>query len=225
MAFTKRKTIKKTFKKKAMPSRSLALKNSVNMGLGFPKKLLVKQKYNDTFIMESTLGVVRHSQFILNGLFDPTQGAGTRKPMYFDQYMHIYNHYTVIGTKMVVKFVPYESNTTPLKVALWINDDTTIATGVFGDIAEYSKAKSSLLSDSGGKATTLTLNWSAKKTFGGSMLSNELFRGNILANPPEQSVGVITIQSADTFATTQVAVQIHMEFITVYSELRDILGS
>lgn len=231
MVFTKSK--KKFVKRKGKGTKaiikrrpaSMGIKSTVNAGLGFPVKMLVKQKYTETVFMNSNLGTLANYLFSLNGLYDPNFTGAGHQPMYFDQYMAIYNHFTVIGAKITVTFVPYETNTTPLRVALWQNDDTTVTPTTMDSIQEQSIATASILGSGGDAKVTKSFKWSPKKVFGGSLLANSLFRGNSGANPTEQSYGVISVQSANVTDTNSCSALVHIEYITVYSELKDIVGS
>jgi len=224
--FKKKQSTKKRFVRKPKTNfKSKVPRDLVSMGLGFPSKIMVKQKYNDTLIMSSVSGSLTHQIFSLNSLYDPYFTGIGHQPMYFDQYMSIYNHFTVVGAKITIKVVPYENNLTPVIVCLWQNDDTTITPGGIENMAEQSKAKVYLLGDGGNAHKILTMNWSAKKTFGGSVLANPQLKGNSGASPAEQSYSIISLQSADRISNSNTCVQIDIEYISVYSEIRDISGS
>lgn len=195
----------------------------VNAGLGFPTKMMAKLKYQET-VVATTSGPLAHVQYILNGLFDPNFTGGGHQPLYFDQYMQLYNHYLVIGAKVMVRIIPYESNTVPIKITLWQNDDTTITPATYYAAAEQSKAKSKIIGSTGDQITTMDMGWSAKKTFGPPM-ANTLLRGNVSANPQEQSVAVFSLESVDGATTGSVALQIYIEYQTIFTELRDIGAS
>lgn len=219
-----RKRVLKRLRKRGNTFNNLVPRNNVFMGLGFPKKMVVRQKYIDTFQMSSVSGALSTHQYALNGLYDPDITASGHQPMYFDQYMAIYNHYTVIGCKMTVRFMGHESMIVPMNVALWQNDDSTITPSLLNTYGEQSKSQVFLIGSDGGNSKTLTLKWSPRKTFG-PVLANTLLRGNNGANPQETSVGVIAVQSADGIQNGTMTVQVMLEFITVYTELRDIVGS
>jgi len=197
---------------------------SVRMGLGFPKTMVVKQKYVDNLLFDSNIGVIDNHQFIMNGMFKPDFTGTGHQPMYFDQYMAIYNHFTVIGCKIKVTFTPHEINLVPARVSLWQNDDTTITPPTVNSMAEQSKGKVTTVGSTGDSSKVLSMTWSAKKTFGPPM-ANTLLRGNVTANPIETSVACISVQSPDFVNRVFVDALVEMEFITVYSELRDINGS
>lgn len=225
---TTKKPFKRFYKKKPTPfgnSTKNVPYNTVNLGLGFPKKMLVKQKYQETITLTSTSGALASYLFRLNSLYDPNYTSTGHQPMYFDQFMALYNHYTVIGCKMVVRMIPFENNGVPMKVCLWQNDDTTVTPSSFSELAEQSKSQTRLIGSDGSNQTTLRLNWSARKTFGKNPLENFDLRGNSGANPTEQSLGTISVQAGDELSTVAVLCQVYMEFISVYTELKDISGS
>lgn len=203
--------------------RASKLFTNVNVGRGFPSRMCATLKYADTITLTSPSGGLYNYQYILNGLFDTDHTSIGHQPMYFDTYMAIYNHYTVIGCKMTITCVAYESNTSPIVIVLWENDDTVITPSSIDNFAEQSKGKQILISEQSGPKT-LTLKWNPKKIHG-PVMANTLLRGNISTNPTETSTGVISIQSADQVSTTDVSVQVRLEYITVFSELRDAQGS
>ena len=145
--------------------------------------------------------------------------------MYFDQYMSIYNHFTVLGAKMKVTFSSYDTNVVPLSVGLWQNDDLSITPTTFQGQVESSKGKQAVIGTGGDSKAVLELRWSAKDTFGRSPLSDTSLRGDALANPTETSVGVIAIQAGDRVTSTQCIATIEMEFISCFFELKDLISS
>ena len=221
---TKKKTYKKTLGRRNAPQKN-GPSNQVNMGLAYPKQSLVRHKYQDRYIMSSAGGALTHYGYSLNGMWDPKNAVGGNQPLYFDQLMAVYNHYTVIGAKMKVTVVPFDTNTVPCQIALWQNDDTTVTPSSFHVCSEQSKSQNRLLAEKNVKPTTLYLNWSAKKTFGGSVLSNVDLRGNAVSNPVDQSYGQISLQTVDSVTTSVVALIIDIEYSAIYTELRDMYGS
>lgn len=208
-------------KKKTMP-----LRRGVNMGLGFPKQLLVKQRYRDTILLTSTAGALSHHHFNLNNLFDPDRTGTGHSPMYFKQYMNIYNHYTVLGAKMSVKFFLSEGNSGPIEVCLWQNDDAVVTPVTMSGIREQSKAKQgSVILNGNGAQKTLSLFYSTKKTFGGNPLSNFSLRGDITSGPPEASIGSISFRSTDSVTTQQVWAAVSIDYVSMYNELKDLIRS
>lgn len=197
----------------------------VQFGLGMPKKILVTQKYVDT----SSLGnVTTFSTYVFsaNGMYDPNISSGGHQPMYFDQFSALYNHYTVIGSKIVVKVIPISLTTGPGIVSLTKNDDPTVVPTAIEAMIEQSQSRYTIFpagySNSG---HTLTMTWSAKKTFGGSVLGNDRLQGDINNNPPEQTYYVINAAAYDLTKPAGYYFNVTIEYIAVWDELRDLPSS
>jgi len=199
----------------------------VDVGLGFPKKMLTKLKYNETITLNSTTGALANYQYRLNSINDTNATGAGGRPLYYNQFYGVYNHACVIGAKIQVKFISLEGNTVPMNVCLWQNDDTTIVPSLLTSMVEQGKAKRQLLGSAGVGVKTLTMGWSPKKTFGGSVLGNDQLRASAGSNPIETSVAVISVQSADptSFVTTSCIAQVYVEYVVVFSELKDVVGS
>lgn len=213
----------KSYKKKT----SRYPKSMVHVGLGFPSKMTARLKYKETLLLSSASGSPTTYMVGMNCLYDPNLSGVGHQPMYFDQYMALYNHYHVIGARFTAKFFPYESNTVPLRIVTWFNDDASInTTNDIDAFAEQSSSKSTIIGSGGNsRAAVMTMPWSAKKTFGGSILSNDLLKGSSSANPGEKTVGCISIQTADKISSSTCIVVIDVEYVAVFSELRDVAQS
>jgi len=198
--------------------------NKVNNGIGFPKVLNSTLRYHETINLTSNAGSLVSRIYAFNGLYDPNASVGGHQPYYFDQLMGIYNHYYVKEATIKLIFIAPDGNAVPIRVCLWQNDDTVVLLSQFQTIAEQSKAVSNILGNGGDSRCTLSMKWSAAKTFG-KQSGMSLLRGDASANPTETSNAVITIVSADGVSSADVVVMLEMEFNTDFSELRDIAGS
>ena len=198
-------------------------RNAVRLGSGFPKKMRQQMSYHDVFLMASNAGSTAERQFKLNGLFDPDVAIGGHQPLYFDQMMGIYNHFHVVGCKATVTAQPYDSNTSPAKIVIWQNDDTTNSSGTWNTRAEYPKASSGVTE--GDNKLKFTLPWSAKGTFGGDILANNSLQGTASGDPTELSILQITVQSADNVSTTNTIIHVKLEYTVWFTEVKDILTS
>lgn len=200
--------------------------NNVRMGQGFPKKLSMTHRF-DQIIALNTQPVGAYSVFHLsaNGLFDPSITGGAHQPLYFKELAAIYDHYTVIGSKITVKVAKTDAFTNiPVIVGCYINDDSTAGpTGVLA-MMEHPSATHKLVQASSPTAQ-FSLKWSAKKTFGGSVLGNDNLQGTATANPTEQSVYTLFIDSSVNATQTSVLFTVEIEYIAVWDELRDIVNT
>lgn len=221
---TYKKKPRKTFKKRTY-AKAPRLLNSINLGVGFPKKVTATLKYHDTILLNPGASYAVHN-FSLNGLYDPDISGVGHQPLYFDQYMAIYNHYHVIGSKVRVNFFQKTNSLDePFKVVLYENPDTVLSITNMDTLAEQSKSTyAAIINTTAPK--TLTHSWSAKKTFGGSILGNDQLRGNSGANPAEGSYCAIMVRPVNPAAQVgEIWAQVHIEYVTVFSELHDMIGS
>lgn len=206
--------------KKTVINRSI-----VNLGQGLPKKIMVTHRYRESFPVTSTTGGIGNYLFSCNGLYDPNTTGSGHQPMYYDQFSALYDQYTVIGSRITYLIVPSTSSTVPVKIGVFINDDTTSTPTSVDNISELPSGKMYILPQNSTKTLVIRKNWSAKKTFGGSVLGNDSLQGTISTNPSEQSYYQISMQSIDSFSTCTIFVQALVEYIVIWDELRDIAGS
>lgn len=195
---------------------------SVNLGLGFPKRMVITHKYDEFQDFTSTLGVIAKAGWVCNGLYDPNPAVGGHQPMYFDNLMAVYDHYHVIGSKITVHVSPTDPSGQGFFFGGWVDDDNSHS-NVSGMSAISEQTTGRVVQFAGGALDTkvLTFSWSAKRTFGGSILGNTELQGNAGANPTETAYFVLGIQGFSTGSNVTAKVRVTIEYVTVYSELRD----
>lgn len=99
---------------------------------GFPKSKLVKLRYCEQITINPSAGVNGVHVFSANGMYDPSVTSVGHQPSNFDRWMANYDHYTVIGSKITVSYMP--------------SITTTVIPGIFGV----------LLSDQGNEVVSLS---------------------------------------------------------------------
>lgn len=212
----KRGKLASSQKKKNVP-RNLT---SVNLGVGFPKRVTCTLKYATSVSVASTIGAVNSHLFSCNGMYDPDITSTGHQPLYFDQLMAIYDHYTVIGSKLRVRACPNTLNQIGA-VAIFVNDDTTTSITDIATISEQSSGTQLKVLPIGiNEPVLLNSSWSAKQTFGGSVLGNDNLQGTASSNPTEQSYYQICYQDLGA-ATTTCRFIVEIEYIAVFDELKD----
>lgn len=214
----------KTMRKTKGRKRTVKFNNTVTLGKGFPKKMVVTHKYVDLISMTATSGAVATRQYVCNGMYDPDYTGTGHQPMYFDQLSAIYNHYTVIGSKIKVKTVNiYGPATAPAYYfTLSQNDDGTITYNTLKDFFEKSDGRCKLVSAGSTSVPAAVSKWSAKKMFGGSILANDRLQGDIGANPSEITNWVISVQAVDGLSSVTTNFLIEIEYIAVWEEIKDV---
>lgn len=207
-------------------SRSLTNKQNVNMGYGFPKKLTMTHRYVEAVTVTSTSGGAANYQFSANSLFDPNVSSTGHQPMYFDQLAALYDHYVVIGSKIRLRVMPTVSNHVAMYCNLGVYDDSSFISNDPTISSEQTQVGfPRLIPAASNNAIQLTAKWSAKKMFGGSVLSNNELKGTGTTSPSEQSVYTFNLRTADQVTTTAVYVEAIIEYIAVWKELKDIAAS
>lgn len=226
------KRVKRMFRrKKRVQKRNTRLRTKVSTGLGFPRRLTQTHRYAQTGVIQGgSSGAMVTYNFRCNGMFDPDASGGGHQPMYFDQMTALYDHYTVIGAKITVIFAIAESTPTvtqtrmPITVGVFINDDTTTTPGINGVLENATNSASSFtLND--GSPRRLVKKWSAKKTFGGSILGNSNLTGTATVNPAEEQFFTLFTDSSAVVEAIDVFYRVQIDYIAVWTELKDIAGS
>lgn len=220
----KRQKTSELAKKVAQPKRKPNVPRNyttVNLGLGFPKRLCCTLKYTGSASLTSTAGSVATLRYSCNGLFDPNISGVGHQPLYFDNLMAIYNHYTVIGSKLTARFCPSSASTGPGIFAIMQNDDTTAAGIDVPNVTEQTLSTGIRLIPIGlSSPMSATLKWSAKRTFGGSVLANDNLQGNATSNPLEQSYYDMRYQDSGG-GNSALIVYVEVEYTAIFDELKD----
>lgn len=99
------------------------------LSVGFPKTTMVKLRYVDGSSINPTVGTISYIDFVANDLNDPNGAIGGHQPMNYDQWMLLYNHYMVVGSKVTAQFhIPTTSADGGYLCGINLQDDTTMST-------------------------------------------------------------------------------------------------
>lgn len=226
---------KKTYKKRAPVKRryrgrrrrtDYKQKQIASLGVGFPKMLKVTHKYHDIINVISNTGIVASQLFRCNGMYDPDYTNTGHQPIMFDEMCALYNHYTVIGAKIKVRFAASTTATQPSMVGIYVDDDLSTVTSITNVIEQGNTKYTTTAYD--GSPKQLTYNWSAKKAFGGNILNNSLLRGNgggSPSDPTEQQFFRLFVRPMDGASTTGIWADVQIEYIVIWDELKTLIGS
>ncbi len=189
----KRSTSQVALKKSSKRFKASAKAKPVKVNLG--RQPIAQQSYRTfTYVDQSNISIasgVGFYQFRCNGLFDPNATGGGSQPMYFDQIMALYNHYTVLSSKITVSFSDRFDRI--FIITLYVDDDTTIDSNAIQSAARPgAKSVMTLLNDD--RRETLTMKWDARSTFGGNPQSKAELTGTSGTNPSEQSYFTVAIK-------------------------------
>lgn len=197
------------------------------MGTGLPQKVMVKHKYVQSFTEAIAANVLASYAFKANGMFSPTAISGAHQPMYFDQYSALYEHFCVVGAKITFKVAHVTAPTadSAFRMTAFVDSNNALLATNIDAIAEGTTGRSiTVVPASATTQVIKTLKFSAKKTFGGSVLGNKALTGTSLADPTELSYFVLAIQ-AYPGQTTDVAITAEIEYVAIWTELKEVAQS
>lgn len=202
--------------------KSTKNRSMVSTGLGFPKKMKMTHKYHEniTLTAGATLGTY---SFACNGMYDPNITGVGHQPYYYDQMSALYDHYHVIGAKITVKFIPTTASA-PMLCGVFINDDSTVTPTNIDTLCENSNARWRT-TDLAGDIVTFNIKWSAKKAFGGAVMANNSLQGEVGSNPTELQTFQVFLQHVDKVTNVSANLEVAIQYIAIWHELKDIIGS
>jgi len=205
--------------KQAPKRRQLTgIPTQVRMGRqAIAKQLFNTLTYVETFTRTVSAGVNANYQFSCNGLYDPNITGTGHQPMYFDQIAALYNHYTVLRSRIRVTWSAINIPN-PVSVALYIEDDTTSGTTSAADqAAERPGAKSGMFLPLAEGTITRYASWDAAKTFGPNPMAQEELSGTSATNPTEQSYYTIVnyFPAGDTIT---MVINVKIDYDVVWDE-------
>jgi len=215
---------KKSFRRKKSRSSRKKRGNARSFQLSgmrspLPKKFVTKLVYSDSFTLNPASASVANHVFTANGLFDPNITGAGHQPRGFDQIMTMFDHYVVIGSKMVARF-SNPNNSQAIFGGIVLRDSQDITTNV-RDWEENGYVRTVMVSSSNGTGgSTLTYACNPSKFLGRSKpLSDSQLKGSVISNPTEQAyfhVGSWPIDAASDLSV--LACNITIEYIVAFIE-------
>jgi len=195
---------------------------------GFPKNKLVKLRYVTECVIQCSGTSTSHT-FSANGMYDPDFTGVGHQPKAFDQWMLIYNHYNVVGSKINCKL----TSTHGADNFIWGVTRTPTQNQMSGKLLSYClenrynqgyRVIGSQYNMSGQRANAnapMVTRYSQKAQYGKNSTNNEDLTGNNGANPVEQNMFELWIAPVNNVATTQTASFIvTIDYIALMTEPR-----
>lgn len=168
-------------------------RRSLSFASGFPQRIRMAHRYCETISVTPGAGAVSHYLFSCNGMFDPNITGTGHQPLFFDQMTAIYDHYTVLRSKIALQVVPRTGTSSAFEgiVGIYLADSTA-TTGTVNSLVEQPSSHFLYFPTAGtppeSRSNTLvTHQWDAFKAFGSRALSDSELRGTSAANPTEQT--------------------------------------
>lgn len=201
------------------------VKSIVNFGRALPLRAIVKHRYVETVAMTSTAGSFAYHNWCINGMYDPNITSTGHQPFAFDTFSGLYDHYIILGSRITCEVIGTESNATPARVGMYINDDSVLSVSTIDAAAEQTLARVQTLGSGGDSKVLCSLNYSAPKRYGVGYQNMDNLQGTSAANPTERTNATLVYQSADMISSTSAQCTVTIEYIALWREPKDIAQS
>lgn len=189
----------------------------------FPPQLKNKLTYATWASVTCSLGAYSQYIFSCNGLYDPDFTATGHQPLYFDQLMTIYNHYTVTASTISVSILAPPG--AEMGCVLFKDDDATSGVTETAQAIERAGCVYMAVETTNLPGTNVLRNrWTSKSVFPGDPLSRDELQGDATKNPAEQTFFIIGVENR-LLETTQYRFVVKIEYEAVFDELKSIAQS
>lgn len=219
----KKKNFKPKFKRRVVIPKSVASKP-------FPKIMTIKHRYVQNDTLSHATGGIDYQTYSCNSMFDPDFSGIGHQPEGYDIASTIWSHYTVIGSKITCRIVGAigagaGGNAVPIVFTLQTHPTGTPTYTDPTTASELSGAKTYVMGPSQDKPLVLSSNWSAKKTFGSGVMANNSLMGASGAGPTEQTFWTVSFRAMDQVTSVTCHMQVVIEYIAVWRELKTLTQS
>lgn len=226
MPYRRRTRRKRRTRRRANKSSTVRLYKSPT-----PDSMIVKMKYGSVVKIQPGIGLSATHVFSANSIFDPDRTAVGHQPLGHDEYAIFYNHATVLGSRIKVRFVPTSaaSATGNALVSIALQADDTASAIITTQMIERSGVNWRVMGTSYANAgnCVLTKNFSAKRFFGvDDVKDNTNLRGTFGANPADQAYYHVSAAPTELAASaSEVDCIVEIEYIALLSERKALLSS
>lgn len=209
--------------------RRIRMRRSLNP---LPNTQVVKLNYfQHVPLAGGALGVPGTYAFRANSLFDPDYTGAGHQPLHRDRYASLYQHYTVLGSRIKATFVSGDTAYAAVVCGVKLDDNATLGTDI-STILEHgspnTKWKWFPYTGYGAGKATVALNYSPKKFFGiKDVRDNRDTVGAAMgSNPNEDAYFNLFIGHSDETTVIQDhEVLVMIQYIVMFSEPIDAAAS
>lgn len=215
------------FKKTKKPRNKKIFKslNTVVVGRGFPKKLIMTQRYCERTTLTVTAGVLAVHNMACNSIYDPNVTGAGHQPLYHDQLTTIYGRYIVLSSKAKVTFFPSTSTSVPAQAVMFLNDDTSVTDSLVSYVNEQGSSRTKYLPAYTTDARTMTCTFSAAKTFGKGYLNNPAYYAAAGSNPTSINNFTLCVQPYDASSNYTLNAIWDIEYTVMWVDMNDVASS
>lgn len=186
-----------------------------------PAQRVAKLRYCDTFSLTSTSGALAYNTFRANGIYDPDLTSTGHQPMGHDQWVALFNHYVVLGSKITVKACTTTAEADVIYTGVYLSDGGTVPYSSVSEIKENKKGSVTMYAPQSGKNVYSTSKYSAKNFFNVKDVKDNQDRLGALVNadPGEAACFQVWIQA---IGTGSLEYMVTIDYIVLFSEPREL---
>lgn len=182
-------------------------------------------RYCDTDVLNPGAGTIDTDTYGANCLWDPFLGAGGHQPRGWDELIALYNHCTVIGSRIAVQWANEDPNNS-MVVGIALRAGTNTETSI-NDYIEQGNCTYSILGsrDGGGEVKTSHYKFNNKFLGISHPMSETALRNNISSNPSELATYQLFAGSPVGTDTSPCQYQLTIEYRVVFTEPKAVIQS
>lgn len=186
------------------------------------RQYLTKLKYSTLININPTSGLVGTHTFSMNGIHDPDISGSGHRPMGSSQLSGLYDHYTVIGSKITAAFMPASGEY--VVCGIMIDDSNTFATG-FDGVCEQSESNFTV-AVGGEPVRRVTRKLNPLKYLGKRLTDSEVQGEFGVANPSEGVYAHVFVKGKNASVDISgVDVLVNIEYIVMCREPKELAES
>lgn len=192
---------------------------------GFPNQTTTSLRYAQQGSITSTIGGIGNAVFSCNSLFDPDRTGVGHQPLYYDQLTPIYNHYTVVSSRIWIEFHNPSTTATGL-VGVVVDDDAT-GSASLSTRQEQNSAKSGFIAPLAGHSyRTFEAEWDSLSVLGIDPFTDGSNKTATGSNPTEESFFHLFFATINPAGGTEALIyNVVIEYNCIFSELITPTGS
>lgn len=196
---------------------------------GFPTKKMARLRYAQEVTINPAT-VAASYVFRANDVYDPDVTGTGHQPRGFDEWMNIYEKFTVVGSKIRIEpIAPHTADQAPSTWGILLSETGTVVSGsslVAADMLElkYNKHHKAQYGEFNSVARhSLTSKFSAKRFFGKKdILGGSQFQGTSSTSPTEQAFYEIWAYGNATIDPAALWFRVIIDYIVVFTGPRQL---
>ncbi len=190
-----------------------------------------KFRYTDVINIDPAVGAPAYRYFSTNSLFKPDPTGG-HKPMRFNEMAAFYDHYVVLGSKIMVKKVgkyAVSVASTPNAWGIYVNDDTIAPGGSYTTLVESGRSSFRVANaTNSSNPQTQVMKFSTKRFWNLTNVKDNVARlgATVLLDPSDQAYFALWCQAMDVSGDPPTETYlVTIDYIALMSEPADMAQS